>query len=136
MSPAPEKDSRPARAPGSLFVAILLSWVFPGLGHAYLGRRGRGVLYAVIVTGAFLLGLAYQGRLYTSDPAHPLTALAMLACYGAGILNIGARLILNNPNGNILASTFEYGCAFLLTAGMMNLLLMLDVYDIWAGAKD
>jgi hypothetical protein len=120
---------------GSLFLALLLAWVFPGLGHAYLGRRKTGFLYAVIVTAAFLLGLAYQGKLYTQEPEHPLTLVATFACYGAGLLNIGARFLIDNPAGNLLSPTFEYGCAFLLTAGMMNLLLMLDAYDIFTGAK-
>jgi hypothetical protein len=120
---------------GNLFVALLLAWLFPGLGHAYLGRRSTAVLYALIVTAAFVLGVGYHGKLYTQEPDHPLTLLATFACYGAGILNIGARLLLDNPAGNILSPTFEFGCAFLLTAGMMNLLLMLDAYDIFTGVK-
>lgn len=120
---------------GNLFVALLLAWLFPGLGHAYLGRRSTAILYAVIVTAAFVLGIGYHGKLYTQEPEHPLTLLATFACYGAGLLNIGARLLLDSPAGNLLSSTFEFGCAFLLTAGMMNLLLMLDAYDIFTGAK-
>lgn len=121
---------------GSRVVAVILAWVFPGLGHAYLGRRGRGALYAAIVTSAFLLGLAYHGRLYTREPEHPLSILATFACYGAGILNLAARWLLDSIGGDILSPTFEYGCAFILTAGMMNLLLMLDAYDIARGKKD
>jgi hypothetical protein len=120
---------------GNLFVALLLAWLFPGLGHAYLGRRSTAILYAVIVTAAFVLGIGYHGKLYTQEAEHPLTVLATFACYGAGLLNIGARLLLDNPAGNLLSPTFEFGCAFLLTAGMMNLLLMLDAYDIFTGVK-
>jgi len=29
----------------NLFVALLLAWLFPGLGHAYLGKRGAAVLF-------------------------------------------------------------------------------------------
>lgn len=131
MSPVEAKA--PAR--GNLFVALLLAWLFPGLGHAYLGKRGTALLYAAIVTAAFILGLGYHGKLYVREPEHPLTVLATFACYGAGLLNIGARLLMDNTGGNILSPTFEYGCAFVLTAGMMNLLLMLDAYDIYTGAK-
>ena len=120
---------------GNLFVVLLLAWLFPGLGHAYLGRRTTAILYAVIVTAAFVLGVGYHGKLYTQEAEHPLTVLATFACYGAGLLNVGARLLLDNPAGNLLSPTFEFGCAFLLTAGMMNLLLMLDAYDIFTGAK-
>ncbi|HEX5134402.1 MAG TPA: DUF6677 family protein, partial [Thermoanaerobaculia bacterium] len=48
-------------------VAALLAWIFPGLGHAYLGRRKTAVAYAAIVTATFLLGLSFEGRLYTID---------------------------------------------------------------------
>ena len=38
--------------------------------------------------------------------------------------------------GDILSSTFEYGKAFLLTAGLLNLLAVLDAWDIASGSKD
>jgi Family of unknown function (DUF6677) len=116
-------------------VAAVLAWVFPGLGHLYLGRRQTALLYAVIVTVTFLLGLSFQGRLYTMDSSQPLTILATFAVSGAGLLNIAARLLSDNPGGAILAPTYEYGCAYLLTAGLMNLLLMLDAWDIASGRK-
>jgi len=116
-------------------IASALAWIFPGLGHAYLGRRRTAVLYAVIVTITFLLGLSFEGRLYTIDRAQPLTFLATFAVSGAGILNVAARFLSSNPGGTILAPTYEYGCAYLLTAGLMNLLLMLDAWDIAAGKK-
>jgi hypothetical protein len=115
--------------------AALLAWVFPGLGHLYLRRPRTALLYAVIVTATFLLGLSFQGRLYTPEPGQPLTILATFAVYGAGLLNIAARLLSVSPNGSILSVTYEYGCAYLLTAGLMNLLLMLDAYDIAVGRK-
>jgi len=116
-------------------LAAVLAWVFPGLGHLYLGRRRTAVLYAAIVTVTFLLGLSFQGRLYTIDSSQPLTILATFAVSGAGLLNIAARFLSDNPGGAILAPTYEYGCAYLLTAGLMNLLLMLDAWDIASGRK-
>lgn len=117
------------------YVAVALAWAFPGLGHMYLGRRGRALAYAAIITIAFLLGLSLEGRLYTIERGQPLTILATFAIHGAGILPIAARALLDNPGGAILSVTFEYGCAFLLTAGLMNLLLMLDAWDIATGRK-
>ncbi|HEV8609038.1 MAG TPA: DUF6677 family protein [Thermoanaerobaculia bacterium] len=116
-------------------VAALLAWIFPGLGHAVLGRRKTALAYAAIVTAMFLLGLSFEGRLYTIDRSQPLTILATFAVSGTGLLNIAARLLSDNPGGTILSPTYEYGCAYLLTAGLMNLLLMLDAWDIAAGKK-
>ena len=116
-------------------VAALLAWIFPGLGHAYLGRRKAAIAYAAIVTVTFLLGLSFEGRLYVIDRSQPLTILATFAVSGAGLLNVAARFLSDNPGGTILAPTYEYGCAYLLTAGLMNLLLMLDAWDFAAGNK-
>jgi hypothetical protein len=120
---------------GRAFAAAALAWLFPGLGHFYLRRRATAVLFAVIVAASFALGLSFEGRLYTVEDGQPLTILATFAVYGAGLLNIAARLFSSNPGGTVLAPTYEYGCAFLLTAGLMNLLLMLDVWDIAIGRK-
>ena len=114
---------------------MVLAWLLPGLGHFYLGRRKTAFAFCAIVTATFLAGLSFQGRLYTVEAGQPLTILATFAVYGAGLLNVGARLLADNPAGTILAPTYEYGCAYLLTAGLMNLLLILDAHDIAAGRK-
>jgi hypothetical protein len=137
-SPPPPPFTVPApapRRPGNPIIAAALAWIFPGLGHVYLKRPKTALLYALIVAATFLFGLSFEGRLYSPEPGQPLTILATFAVYGAGLLNIAARFLSSNPNGTILSVTYEYGCAFLLTAGLMNLLLMLDAYDIAVGRK-
>lgn len=121
--------------PRRALVAAALAWIFPGLGHWYLGRRRTAALFALIVTACFVFGLSFEGRLYTVESGQPLTILATFALYGAGLLNIAARLFSSNPGGTILSVTYEYGCAYLLTAGLMNLLLMLDAWDVATGKK-
>lgn len=130
MTPPPEPIA--GRRP---LVAVALAWLFPGLGHYYLGRRKTALAFALIVTAAFLAGLSFQGRLYTVEAGQPLSILATFAVFGTGLLNLAARLLSENPAGTILAVTYEYGCAYLLTAGLMNLLLVLDAYDIASGRK-
>lgn len=127
MTPAPDSSRR--------WIAAVLAWLFPGLGHAYLGRRRDALVYALVVAATFVIGMSFQGRLYSVESGQPLSILATFAVYGAGVLNIGARLLSDNPGGAVLAVTYEYGCAYLLTAGLMNLLLMLDAFDIAAGRK-
>ena len=127
--PAPESARR------STSIAMVLAWLIPGLGHYYLGKRKTAAAFAVIVTLTFLAGVSFQGRLYTVEQGQPLTILATFAVFGTGLLNIAARLFSENPGGVILAPTYEYGCAYLLTAGLMNLLLVLDAFDIARGRK-
>jgi TM2 domain-containing membrane protein YozV len=116
-------------------VAVVLAWLFPGLGHFYLSRRRSAVVYAAVVTITFVLGLSFQGRLYTVEAGQPLSILATFAVAGTGLLNLAARVLSDNPGGAVLSVTYEYGCAYLLTAGLMNLLLMLDAWDIAVGRK-
>ena len=123
---------RPDRSP---VLAMALAWAVPGLGHFYLGRRRTAAAFLVLVTATFLAGLSFQGRLYSIERGQPLTILATFAVYGAGLLNIAARALSESPVGTILAPTYEYGCTYLLTAGLMNLLLILDAHDIARGRK-
>lgn len=119
----------------STALAMALAWLLPGLGHYYLGRRRTAVAFLLLVTATFLAGLAFQGRLYSIEDGQPLTILATFAVSGAGLLNLAGRALMESPGGTILAPTYEYGCAYLLTAGLMNLLLVLDAHDLAAGKK-
>ena len=119
----------------SPWAASLLALIFPGLGHLYLGRRHRGLLFAVLVLAAAALGVVLHGNLWTPVPGRPLTWLATLGTMGMGapyfLLLFGLRYV-----GDITAPGFEYGTAFLLGAGLMNLLLVLDAWDIATGRKE
>jgi hypothetical protein len=127
-----EAAASPERSP---YLAAGLAWLVPGLGHFWLGRRRTAVAFAALVAATFLAGLSFQGRLYSLESGQPLTILATFAVYGSGVLNLVARALSENPGGAILATTYEYGCAYLLTAGLMNLLLVLDAWDIATGRK-
>jgi TM2 domain-containing membrane protein YozV len=130
-----EDNQSAERADRSPVLAMALAWAVPGLGHFYLGRRRTAAAFLILVTATFLVGLSFQGRLYSIEREQPLTILATFAVYGAGLLNVAARAFSENPAGTILAPTYEYGCAYLLTAGLMNLLLILDAHDIARGRR-
>lgn len=116
-------------------VAVVLALVLPGAGHVFLGRRGRGVAFFCIVLTLFLVGVAVAGSLYTLVESRGsfLRTMATLASMGSGAIYFIAH-VLAAP-ANVDASTIEYGRTFTLTAGVMNLLLALDCYDMASGAK-
>ena len=114
--------------------AMALALLCPGAGHIYLGRRGRGAAYFCIVVFLFVVGLAVDGRLYTVQQGNVLSVLATVGSMGAGLLYFLGRVI--GPPGDITSLTFEYGTTFTLTAGLMNLLLVLDSFDIAEGRKE
>ena len=115
-------------------LAMILAYVVPGAGHVYLGYRRRAAAFFAIVLLMFVIGLAIDGNLYTLDRGQPiLRLLASLGSMGAGLLYFIARAI--GPHGDVTSITYEYGTTFTLTAGLMNLLLVLDCFDIAEGRK-
>jgi hypothetical protein len=114
--------------------AIVLALLIPGAGHLYLGRRGRAAAFFCIVIVLFVVGLAIDGRLYTVQPGNVLTLLATIAAIGVGLPYFIARGM--GSFGDVTSITFEHGTAFVLTAGLMNLLLILDAFDIAEGRKE
>ena len=44
--------------------------------------------------------------------------------------------LVDRQRKRVRSVTYEYGNTFLLTAGLMNLLLILDAYDIATGRKE
>jgi hypothetical protein len=52
------------------WLAALLAWLVPGLGHLYQGRVGKGVLFFVCVFGTFLFGFLIGDKkvVYASSP--------------------------------------------------------------------
>jgi hypothetical protein len=116
-------------------VLVLLAWFVPGLGHLLLGRRLRAAVFFAVVGVGFIVGLALDGELMLPHAGDPLSFLATIASVGNGLLFFVARA-LNLGQGVVTAPGYEFGNTFLLSAGMMNLLLMLDTYDIGVGKKD
>lgn len=43
------------------WIAAILAWALPGLGHIYQGRTGKGILFFVCILGTFFYGL-YMGN--------------------------------------------------------------------------
>ena len=115
--------------------ALFAAWLVPGSGHLLLGKRARAAVFFVIVLTAVTVGVLLEGNLHRILPNQPLTILATLGSMGSGLPYLGLRFILGYQ-GNVVAPGYEYGSAFILTAGLMNLLLVLDVFDIARGRKD
>lgn len=116
--------------------AMVLAYVVPGAGHLYLGRRARAIAFFAIVVLMFVVGVAIDGDLYTlgRSGGQLLRVLASLGSMGSGLLYVVAAGI--GIHGDITSITYEHGTAFTITAGLMNLLLVLDAFDIAEGRKE
>jgi hypothetical protein len=119
---------------GGLVLLCLASWAVPGAGHLWLGRRMKGLIFLLALPVMFGIGLAIHGRLFPFDLSEPLVALAAVADLGVGIpYFIGSALGFGA--GDVRAVTYEYGNAFLIVAGLLNLLVVIDAYDVALGRK-
>jgi hypothetical protein len=119
---------------GELVLLCLASWAIPGAGHLWLGRRAKGLILLVALPLMFALGLAIRGRLFPFDVSEPLVGLAAFADYGIGLTYFVATAF-GYGAGDVRAVTYEYGNAFLIVAGLLNLLVVIDVYDVAMGRK-
>ena len=151
-----ENVTPPAVERVSPWLPCFLAWVFPGLGHLYLGKRRRAIVFCLVVLAAFTLGLGSAGCSSIIDNEQPLSYLATFDNLALGPLDLVGRMVTFgslayrlplNPadprraqltdrlRTRVRQVTYEYGNTFLLTAGLMNILLILDVFDIASGRK-
>ena len=119
---------------GGLVLLCLAAWAVPGAGHLWLGRRSKGLIFLVALPLMFAIGLAIHGRLFPFDMSEPLVGLAALANLGIGVPYFAAAA-LGYGLGDVRAVTYEYGNAFLIVAGLLNALVVLDAYDTAVGRK-
>ena len=136
-------------------LAALLAWLWPGAGHLYQGRYGKGVLYMVCIVSTFFFGLSLGGgqSVYASNrsvgrrlvfacqlgvglPAAPAIVQAVRVSRGQQPLWGGAMAPPreDNPFDDLSAWNYKYGAAFdlgvlyTMVAGLLNILAIYDAY--------
>jgi len=135
-----EKEPKQPMPPiGAWGPAVALGWLIPGAGHLLLKKTGRGVLLLLAVTGMFLCGLMMRGAMFHPQSGDLLTTLINTGGFVGDICSgllylLSVWLGYNQPD--MAGAVHDYGTKFLVTAGLLNLLAMVDVYEIAAGRKD
>ena len=127
----------PAKAAGergTLALVCMAGWLVPGAGHWWLGRRQKAVVFFGALLAMFAIGLLLEGRIFPFEPSEPLVFLEAVANIGLGGPWLVARL-MDAGAGLVTAVTYEYGNTFLIVAGLLNFLVILDACDIALGRK-
>ena len=106
----------------------------PGAGHLWLGRVQKGIVFLVMLPLMFAIGLALSGRLFPFEIAQPLVALAAFATLGNGLPYFVAGM-MRLGQGVVTAASYEYGNTFLIVSGLLNMLVVIDAYDVSLGRK-
>lgn len=117
-----------------IYLMCVAAWAAPGAGHLLLGRPRKGLVFLIVLPLMFACGLWLEGRLFPFELSQPLVALAAVADIGIGIPYFVAKA-LGLGGGRAISPTFEYGNAFLIVAGLLNMLVVLDAYDVAEGRK-
>jgi uncharacterized protein DUF6677 len=133
-APQPQPHSPPHPQSGWLVALCVVAWAVPGAGHLWLGRRAKGLILLVALVLMFSIGLLIQGRLFPLQISDLLAGLMCVAELGIGVPYFIART-LGAGEGRVLAVTYEYGNAFMIAAGLLNMLVVADAYDIALGRK-
>lgn len=129
-----------AETPRMAWLIGLAAWAVPGLGHLLQRRWARALLLGGAVWAMFFTGLWLGGHLFRLGPGDQglsalLQLLPMSANAGAGLLYISCWLTNTGFAEQAQRITYEYGNTFLLVAGLLNYLAMLDAFDLAAGRK-
>jgi hypothetical protein len=132
---AQETISRPAQPKLTTLVRLCVAaWVVPGLGHFLLGRKWRALILFVSIVTMFLMGIAMQGEFFTTSSGSYLQTLGYYGELCVGLAMPAARFF-GYAGGNPLFVSADFGTAYLVAAGMLNTLTILDTYDIAMGRK-
>lgn len=132
-------QEKQSKAPiGQWLPAVAVAWLVPGGGHMLLKRQGRAALIMASITLMFLFGLFMRGSMFTPQGGDMLTILinygGFVGDLASGILYLTATWLgYNQPD--IAGHVYDYGTKFLVSAGLLNVLAMVDVYEIAAGKK-
>jgi hypothetical protein len=126
-------------AAGKWAAPVVLGWLIPGAGHFLLKRPGRGALLAACVVATFLLGLMMRGALFQPQSGDLLTTViywgGFIGNLLSGILYIFTRW-LGYSQVDVAGHVHDYGTKFLVAAGLLNLLAMVDAFELATGKRD
>lgn len=128
----------PIRSP---FVTVGLAWLVPGLGHVLLGRRVRGAIIFATVLIAFVTGIMMRGPLFQpgGGAGDVLSRVIQLGGF-IGDLSAGLMYLITVWFGygppDQASHNADYGSKFIVMAGLLNLLAIVDAYEIDTRQKE
>lgn len=138
--PEQPKTEKPPTPPFNAWApAVALGWLVPGAGHFLLKRPGRGALISASVLVMFLFGLMMRGAMFQPQTGDILTTViyvgGFLGDLASGLLYL-LSVWLGYSQPDMAGHVHDYGTKFLVAAGILNILALVDAYEIATGKKD
>lgn len=116
-------------------VAAVAGWLVPGLGHLVLRRWSKAALYFLCIGGLAFAGLAMRGGVFSFGAEDLFDRLGFFADLGAGAFYFLAHQI-QSAGPDVAHATGDYGTRLFAAAGMLNLLTVLEAFDIGQGGQE
>ncbi len=110
------------------------AWLVPGAGHFLQGRTQKAAIFFITLVAMFTIGIASGGRLFPFHLNDPLVFLEAVAEWMLGLPRIVAGFG-GFGAGDVTAPAYEYGNTFLIVAGLLNTLVVLDAIDFAKGRR-
>jgi hypothetical protein len=130
--------SEPLRSP---FLIVPLAWIVPGAGHFILGKKIRGAVVFATVLVTFLVGIAMKGPLFHTG-AENADILSRVIQFGGLIGDIASGVFyfiatfMGYGPPDVAGYAPDYGAKFIVAAGLLNILAIVDAYEICTRQKD
>ena len=107
----------------------LAGWAVPGLGHLLMHRRGKALAYFLCVASLAVAGLLMHGEVFNSSVTDMFDRLGFLADLGSGGLYLFARSVWQAVP-NMAHASGDYGTRMFAAAGVLNLLTVLEAFEM------
>jgi len=133
--PPPIEPDR-TRFAGSIrtFFIAVAAWIVPGSGHLAQGRFVRALAAFLAVGVMSVVGLRMHGNVYPPHGDDAFSVLGFLADASSGMFYFLAHTIDKLPP-DVSRAAGDYGTRLIATAGVLNLLFVLDAMEISRGRK-
>jgi hypothetical protein len=118
----------------SVFIAIA-GWIVPGLGHLFQWRIGRAIAGFAAVGTLAMIGLWMRGNVFPARGDDAFSLLGFIADAGSGVFYLLAHTIEKN-GPDVSRAAGDYGTRLIATAGVLNMLFVLDALEISRGHKN
>ncbi|HXA57164.1 MAG TPA: DUF6677 family protein [Candidatus Acidoferrum sp.] len=136
IDPSPERaelttEAPPVPATPSSFAPMFAAaaWIVPGLGHLLLRRWVRAAAFFIAVAGLAFVGYTMRGEVFAVRSEDSFGTLGFLADIGSGAFYFLSR-IFESSGADLSRSAGDYGTRLIAAAGIVNIVAIIDAYEI------
>lgn len=114
---------------------LFAGWLIPGLAHWFLGKKGKAVLFMLLIVGTFVVGmlLAHNRNVYYTQGRW--TAFTQMP---AGIVAFVGTTLWHGPTdyAEEEGALFKVGTLYTAVAGLLNIVVVMGAVHLgWMRRK-